>query len=57
MGLIVVSPSDASVDEMNAGDLRTAEAFGVNVAEVLKRVSSAPSSSRDGLLSASANRF
>jgi NAD(P)H dehydrogenase (quinone) len=57
IGLVVVSPSDASVDEMNVGDLRTAEAFGANVAEVLKRVSSAPSSPRTGLLSASANRF
>jgi NAD(P)H dehydrogenase (quinone) len=37
-GLLVVSPSDAGVDEMIAGDLKTAEAFGVNVAEVVKSV-------------------
>jgi NAD(P)H dehydrogenase (quinone) len=36
MGLLVTSPSDASVDEMIAGDLRTAEAFGVNVAAVVR---------------------
>ena len=39
LGLVVVSPSDASVDEMIPGDLKTAEAFGANVAEVVKRVS------------------
>jgi NAD(P)H dehydrogenase (quinone) len=39
VGLVAVSPSDASVDEMNPGDLRTAEAFGANFAEVMKRVS------------------
>jgi NAD(P)H dehydrogenase (quinone) len=38
MGLLVTSPSDASVSEMIAGDLRTAEAFGVNVAAVVKSV-------------------
>lgn len=37
-GLLVVSPSDASVDEMIPGDLKTAEMFGVNVAEVVKEV-------------------
>lgn len=39
LGLVVVSPSDASVDEMFAGDLKTAEVFGANVAEMVKRVS------------------
>jgi NAD(P)H dehydrogenase (quinone) len=39
LGLVVVSPSDSSVDEMIPGYLRTAEAFGANVAEVVKRVS------------------
>lgn len=38
LGLLVVSPSDASVEEMVPGDLRTAEAFGENVAEVVKSV-------------------
>lgn len=33
-GLLVVSPMDAAVDEMIPGDLKTAEAFGHNVAEV-----------------------
>jgi hypothetical protein len=28
------------VDEMNSGDLKTAEAFGANFAEVMKRVRS-----------------
>ncbi|MBA6410271.1 MULTISPECIES: hypothetical protein [unclassified Pseudoalteromonas] len=37
-GLLVASPSDASVDEMIPGDLKTAEAFGANVAEVTKAV-------------------
>lgn len=37
-GLLVTSPSDAGVDEMIAGDLKTAEAFGRNVAEVVKSV-------------------
>lgn len=37
-GLLVTSPSDASVDEMIPGDLKTAEAFGVNVAEVVRDV-------------------
>lgn len=38
LGLLVTSPSDASVDEMIAGDLRTAEAFGANVAGVVQDV-------------------
>ncbi|PZU85560.1 MAG: NADPH-dependent FMN reductase [Chelatococcus sp.] len=38
LGLLVTSPSDASVDEMIPGDLKTAEAFGKNVAEVVKSV-------------------
>ncbi|MGR7997856.1 flavodoxin family protein [Xanthobacter sp. ZOL 2024] len=37
-GLLVVSPSDAAVDEMIPGDLKTAEAFGANVAEVAREV-------------------
>ena len=37
-GLLVTSPSDAGVAEMIPGDLKTAEAFGVNVAEVVKSV-------------------
>ncbi|WP_237882229.1 flavodoxin family protein [Pseudomonas sp. PGPR40] len=37
-GLLVVSPSDASVEEMISGDLLTAEAFGYNVADVTKAV-------------------
>lgn len=37
-GLLVTSPSDALVEEMVAGDLRTAEAFGANVAEVVRTV-------------------
>jgi NAD(P)H dehydrogenase (quinone) len=37
-GLLVTSPSDAGVDEMIAGDLKTAEAFGVNVVDVVKSV-------------------
>jgi len=41
LGLVVVSPADASVDDMIPGDLKTAEAFGANVAEVVKRVSRA----------------
>ena len=48
IGLVVVSPSDASVDEMMVGDLKTAEAFGANIAEVMKRVSSVISSPLDG---------
>jgi|SRR5882672_9530487 len=42
LGLVVVSPADAPVDEMFLGDLKTAEAFGANVAETAKRVSNAP---------------
>ncbi|CAN5151853.1 flavodoxin family protein [soil metagenome] len=38
LGLLVTSPSDAGVDEMVAGDLKTAQAFGANVAEVVKSV-------------------
>ncbi|MBR1133021.1 hypothetical protein [Bradyrhizobium iriomotense] len=37
-GLLVVSPSDASADEMIAGDLKTAEDFGANVVEVVTAV-------------------
>ena len=37
-GLLVTSPSDAGVDEMIPGDLKTAEAFGANVADVVKSV-------------------
>jgi len=37
-GLLVTSPSDAGPDEMITGDLKTAEAFGRNVAEVVKSV-------------------
>lgn len=37
-GLLVTSPSDAGIDEMIAGDLKTAEAFGRNVAEVVQSV-------------------
>lgn len=37
-GLLVTTPSDASVDEMIPGDLKTAEAFGANVAEVVKAI-------------------
>lgn len=37
-GLLVTSPSDASVEEMIPGDLKTAEAFGANVADVIKAV-------------------
>jgi NAD(P)H dehydrogenase (quinone) len=39
VGLVVVSPSDASVDDMIPGYLKTAEAFGAIFAEVTKRVS------------------
>lgn len=37
-GLMTQSPSDASPDEIPAGDLATAEAFGKNVAEVVASV-------------------
>jgi NAD(P)H dehydrogenase (quinone) len=37
-GLLAASPADGGVDEMISGDLKTAEAFGVNVAEVVKSV-------------------
>jgi NAD(P)H dehydrogenase (quinone) len=49
IGLVVVSPSDASIDEMHVGDLRTAEAFGANIAEVMKRVSNVISSPLRGV--------
>jgi NAD(P)H dehydrogenase (quinone) len=38
LGLLATSPMDAGVDEMFEGDLKTAEAFGVNVADVVKLV-------------------
>ena len=38
LGLITASPSDAGVDEMIPGDLKTAQAFGKNVAEVVASV-------------------
>jgi NAD(P)H dehydrogenase (quinone) len=37
-GLMTTSPSDASVDEMLAGDLATAKAFGQRLAEVVELV-------------------
>ncbi len=37
-GLLVTSPSDAGADEMVPGDLKTADAFGVNVADVVRSV-------------------
>jgi NAD(P)H dehydrogenase (quinone) len=37
-GLLTASPADGSVEEMIPGDLKTAEAFGKNVAEVVKSV-------------------
>lgn len=37
-GLLVTSPSDASVEEMVPGDLKTAEAFGRSVADVTRSV-------------------
>lgn len=33
-GLMTATPADASVDEMHAGDLRTAEQFGKRVADI-----------------------
>ena len=36
-GLMTVSPSDASVDEIPAGDLATAKVFGQRVAEAAKK--------------------
>lgn len=38
LGLLVTSPSDASVDEMIPGDLKTAEVFGANVADVVSGI-------------------
>lgn len=38
LGLLVTTPSDASVEEMIAGDLRTAEVFGSNIVEVVRTV-------------------
>ncbi len=35
-GLMTTTPSDASVDEMVAGDIATAKAFGARVAEAVK---------------------
>lgn len=40
-GLITATPSDASVDEMVAGDLATARAFGERIAEITVRVAPA----------------
>jgi len=40
-GLMTTTPSDASTDEMVAGDLATARAFGQRVAEVTARVAPA----------------
>ncbi|AOO83328.1 flavodoxin family protein [Bosea vaviloviae] len=37
-GLLTASPGDGSIEEMIPGDLKTAEAFGKNVAEVVKSV-------------------
>ncbi len=37
-GLMTVSPSDASVDEMLPGDIATAKAFGTRLAEVTARL-------------------
>ena len=37
-GLMTATPSDASVDEMVAGDLATARAFGARVAETAARL-------------------
>ncbi len=36
-GLMTTTPSDASVDEMVAGDIATAKAFGARVAEVARK--------------------
>jgi len=38
VGLLVQSPSDASVDEIPQGDLDTAKSYGQRVAEVAKRL-------------------
>jgi NAD(P)H dehydrogenase (quinone) len=37
-GLMTSTPSDASVDEMNAGDIATAKKFGERIADVAKRL-------------------
>jgi hypothetical protein len=37
-GLMTTTPSDASVDEMVAGDLATARAFGQRLAQAASRV-------------------
>jgi multimeric flavodoxin WrbA len=37
-GAMAQTPSDASVDEMLAGDLETAKQFGKRVAEIAKRL-------------------
>ena len=36
-GLMAATPADASVDEMNDGDLSTARAFGRRVADIVRR--------------------
>ena len=36
-GAMMQTPSDASVDEVNQGDLETAQAFGARVAEIVKK--------------------
>ncbi|MBO1326080.1 NAD(P)H-dependent oxidoreductase [Acetobacter sp. TBRC 12305] len=38
MGLLVRSPSDASVEEVHKGDLRTAELYGKRVAEIAAKL-------------------
>ncbi|MCZ8251618.1 MAG: flavodoxin family protein [Hylemonella sp.] len=40
VGLLVQSPSDASVDEIPQGDLETAKAYGQRVAEVARKLRS-----------------
>ena len=37
-GLMTATPSDASVDEMNPGDIATAHKFGERIADVAKRL-------------------
>ena len=36
-GLMAATPADAAVDEMNEGDLATAQAFGRRVADIVRR--------------------
>jgi hypothetical protein len=38
VGLLVQSPSDASVDEIPQGDLDTAKAYGKRVAEIAAKL-------------------